>query len=61
MFKWFDSFGYFALSCGQAYLYDSIIQYTSKSIGIEVSIGNVRLDTNNRLVVCGSTVVKIFN
>ena len=46
-----DSFGYFALSCGdgQAYLYDSIMQYASKSIGIGVSIENVRLDTNNRV------------
>ena len=58
-----DSFGYFALSCGngQAYLYDSNMQYTSKSIGIGVWVGNVKFDTNNRLAVCGSTVVKIFN
>ncbi len=58
-----DSFGYFALSCGngQAYLYDSNMLYTSKSIGIGVWIGNVKFDTNNRLVVCGETVVKIFN
>ena len=57
-----DSFGYFSLSCGngQAYLYDSIMQYTSKSIGIGVWVGNVKLDTNNRLVVCGEGIVKIY-
>ncbi len=58
-----DSFGYFALSCenGQAYLYDSNMQYTSKSIGIGAWVGNVNFDTNNRLAVCGWTNVNIYN
>jgi hypothetical protein len=58
-----DSFGYFALSCenGQAYLYDSNIQYTSKSIGIGVWVGTVNFDINKRLAVCGSKNVNIYN
>jgi len=59
-----DSFGYFALSCygnGQVYLYDSNMQYTSKSIGLGENVNDPRLDTNNRLAICGGTNITIYN
>jgi len=58
------SFGYFALSCyrnSQVYLYDSNMQYTSKSIGLGENVNDPRLDTNNRLAICGGKNVTIYN
>jgi hypothetical protein len=58
-----DSFGYLALSCngnGQVYLYDSNMKYTNKSIGF-VDGWDARLDTNNRLAICGVTNVAIYS
>jgi hypothetical protein len=59
-----DSYGYFAISCNgknQTYLYDSNMQYTNKSIQLGVNINDARLDTNNRLAICGGKNVTIYN
>jgi hypothetical protein len=59
-----DSFGYFALSCydsNLAYIYNSSLQYTGKSIGL-TNVFATRLDTNYRFGICGSiNNVKIYN
>ena len=58
-----DSFGYFSLACygdGHAYLYDSKMIYTNKSI-VFGNVNSASLDTNNRLAICGTnTKIEIY-
>ncbi len=57
-----DEFGYFALSCYDfnVYIYDSNLTYTNKLIGFDV-VRDARLDTNNRLAICGGSNVAIYD
>ena len=57
-----DPFGYFALSCwgdNKVYIYDSNMQYTNKSI-THKNVMDTRLDTNNRLTMCGGANVVVY-
>jgi hypothetical protein len=56
-------FGYFALSCwgdNKVYIYDSNMQYTSKSIAF-TGVFDARFDSNKRFANCGGASVKIYN